>query len=387
MADNLAMVLLGGGRISPNIAGVLSLRPRVVYYLISEDQPHTYDNMRQVLDRIDWVKSDTPMISVPAHNIPAIKKACRSILEQDQRSPFVFNITCATKTMAVAAYEVAKDLGHRVIYVDSFRNRIVDWTSPEREEELIGIDLVTYLSNFGRTPQPKFKFERLSISRDNAVEAARYLAQAGTEAIKLLLLLRQTGWRKKQPRRHLRQSLSAEQGAILSRLSAFGLIENLEMTHRGFVAYTISNPMHWNFIKGDWLEVFVFSEAQECFKRDDTPLFDDLALSLEMPTDQTVREIDFAGLYGWQLIWCSCKATNDPYNTDHLDEISAMTNMIGGRYCTPIYVTTGSKYDNKYPIFKQRAHEARIVVVTREELSGIREILQIEATKPTYPRI
>ncbi len=387
------MVLMGGGRITPNIAGVWSLRPDEVRYLISGDQLHTYKDMRNVLDHVPWLNADTPSVEVPAHDIPAIKKAVEAITQsaaKDSSNPrFTFNTTCGSKTMAIAVYEVAKQ-SDRVVYIDSFNNRIIDWTPPYGQEPLTACDLKTYLANFGRQPKETFSFERLSISKAAAIELAnRFVALEGA-ADSLLLKMEQLGWKKDRPTRNFRADLSTTEFKVLRMMADQGLIVNMGQTKQGFWKYTIPHAMHWNFIKGDWLEVYVYAQAHTLRKKDNKLLFDQMTMSLAIPSGESQtgqREIDFVGLYGWQLIWCSCKAEKNPFNKKRLDEVGMVNAMLGGRYATPIFVCNGRTSDDKYERFSQQARNARIVLVTRDRLPEIAAILHKEATMPTFRRV
>lgn len=383
------MVLLGGGRIPPNIAGVLSLRPDEVRYLISEDQPRTHADMLSVLGRFDWLKADGPAEIVPAHHIPTIKAKTHQLLADGTDADVVFNVTCGSKTMALAVYEVAKDLGHRVIYVDSFANRIIDWTWQDQEEALIGTTIEDFLVAFGRTPRRKYSFTDLSLSREDAEAVADGLVATGAAADSLLLGMRQLGWTESEPRRCFKSALFSAEVEVLRMMQSSGLVTDVGLTGGGYWRYTIPNAVNWNFIKGDWLEVYVHAQASRLKQANSSPLFADIAFSVRLPGDAggAEREIDFAGLYGWQLIWASCKVERDPLDKRHLNEVSTINTMIGGRYTTPIFVSNGRSDADNANAFRQQAEAAKIVVVMREQLADIGNVLRKEAVNPTYARI
>lgn len=383
------MVLLGGGRIPPNIAGVMSLRPDEVRYLVSEDQPRTHDDMLSVLRRFGWLNADGPAELVPAHYIPSIKAKTQQILADCAGADVVFNVTCGSKTMAIAVYEVAKELGHRVIYVDSLANRIIDWTWPDQEEQLISSNVEDFLKTFGRIPQPNNIFRELSLSEDHAVAVASQFVAGGAAADSLLLGMRQLGWKESEPRRHFKSTLSDAEVEVLKMMAEHGLISNVGLTSGGYWHYTVPTAANWNFIKGDWLEVYVYSEARQLRQRDGRPLFDDIAFSVRLPGEAGTaeREIDFAGLFGWQLVWASCKVERDPLEKKHLDEVATINAMIGGRYATPIFVCNGRGDAENAETFLQQAEAAKIVVVMRDQLAKIGDVLRSEAVRPSYGRI
>lgn len=381
------MVLLGGGRIAPNVAGVVSLRPDALRYLISKDQPHTYYAMRAVFDRMPWLIADAPAVALDAHDMPQIKQAVLDLLAKDPDANFTFNVTCSTKTMAVAVYEVAKVLDQRVIYIDSFTNRVIDWTASTAQERLLSTDLPTFLANFGREPQTTFDFARLLISKEQAIQCATLLAHAGPTADRLLRKMRSRGQKDDKA---LPADLPRDELDLLQMLFAQGVIVNLRQSKNGGWLYTIPENMHWNFIKGDWMEVYVYSQANTLVTKQGKQFFDDTALSLKMPTTDdsgALREIDFAGLYGWQLIWASCKIEDKPFVKRHLDEISAVNTMIGAHYSTPLYICNGSNAAEEYASFAEHAHKAAIVVVTLEEWPNLANILKAQSIDPTYRRV
>lgn len=379
------MVLLGGGRIAPNIAGVLSLRPDEVRYLISQDQPRTHDDMMDVLRNFTWLKSDGPFAMVPGHHIPTIKERTLQLLNDSDDTDVVLNVTCGSKTMALAAYEVAKERGHRVIYVDSSVNRIIDWTWPDQEDELMTTTVNDFLRAFGRVPQSK----ELPLSEVNAAHIAGQFVAAGTATDNLLLNMRQLGWTESEPRRIFKSALGNAEVEVLKMVAESGLISNLDLTSGGRWRYTIPTAANWNFIKGDWLEIYVYSAAKQLKQSDGRPLFDDVAFSIRLPAEAGAaeREIDFAGLYGWQLIWASCKVERNPLDKKYLDEVAAINTMIGGRYTTPIFVCNGRSDSENAKAFRQQAEAAKIVVVMRDQLAKIDDVLRDEAVKPMYGRI
>lgn len=386
------MVLLGGGRIAPNIASVWSLKPDEVHYLVSKDQPHTYHQMRAVLDHMDWLKADDQAILVDANDIPAVMECVKGLVSkiasESSDATITFNLTCSSKTMSVAVYETVKD-AHPVIYIDSFTNRIIHWLPPYQTESLVPCNLQMYLANFGRETRGQYNFDRLLIAKQAAIDLATGFVNGGEIADHLLLKMRQLGWKDDRPDRCFRNKLMAQEIEVLQTMAAGGLIVDLGQSARGFWKYTIPHAMHWNFIKGDWLEVYVYSRAGSLQKKDNSPFFDEIAMSVQISASSGrfgQREIDFVGLKGWQLVWCSCKVEADPFDKRYLDEVGNINAMLGGQYATPIFISNGYQTDKNFEKVSQQASNARIVLVTREQFPEIDSILRKEATQPTYPR-
>jgi hypothetical protein len=261
------VILVLGGRITPNLVGLLTLDPDIVGFMVSEDTPDRYENIRDVVEQ--FARKDIKLLEpkyLPAYD-PLINR--NSYLETVQEyldCEIIFDVTSAPKIMGFAAYEVARFLHQRIIIVDTINGQMRDLIPPVSNPTPIQIDLNQYLSCYGRQPVDTFKFEDLSISQSQAIKAASYLATGGEPAVEMLNKLRR--WSQGKGKRTIpfkkTKLVSASEWVVLNRIQSFGLIANLEQQDDGCVKYTILNEHDWKFLEGTWLEVFVWNAARQC---------------------------------------------------------------------------------------------------------------------------
>lgn len=92
-------------------------------------------------------------------------------------------------------------------------------------------------------------------------------------------------------------------------------------------------------------------------------------------------------MYRAQLIWCSCKTGKKPFHTAYHDEMRAVSGMLGERFCTRVFVASAnpSGFGNEAS-FRDQARQREIVVVSREDLPRLGDVLRKRALAPDYPR-
>ncbi len=390
MKNKRVLVLLIGGRLTPNFISVLALQPNEVVCLVSEDEQDKFKTVQEVLSPSANVTVNSEPVVVPAFDLQQTIERCLGIVDSFPDAEVVFNVTGATKIMAIGAYEVAKRRNCRAVYVNTANGQILDLIPPEAISFPIQIKLSDYLSFYNREPSCTFDFNSLSISQDQALQVCDYLAHTkyGAEAIDLLRR-NNRGRGKRTITIKLKSSLSSELWKVLERLNEFGILKQLKKKSETEFSYQIACNEDWNFLNGTWLEVYVWHQAKTL------PLFDDCQFSFEIiGTDGVRKELDVGCIYQGQLIHCSCKSEKKPFKTSHLDELSAVSHLLGGNFCTRLFVTnvrTPSEEDKNtwesYQRFLQQANDRKIVVVTGDELPHIAEKLSQEAKKPTFWRV
>lgn len=158
----------------------------------------------------------------------------------------------------------------------------------------------------------------------------------------------------------------------------------------------IQTSADYEFLKGTWLEIYVWDQARQQRAKGNAPLFQDAQFNFEIPSDVTgaYKEIDVGLMYAGQLIHCSCKSGGKGiWATEHLDELSAVSSLIGGRFCSRIFITSKSPPDagddeyEGYRRFLQQAKDREIVVIAGDQLRSIGAVLAREADRPTFPRV
>jgi hypothetical protein len=271
----------------------------------------------------------------------------------------------------------------RAFYVDTGNSRIL-WLEGKGQKGSTSfqISIEEYLGTYGRKPEPKFKFETLSFNEEQAVQAAQILGNSAPESRDLLHQIRRI--QGACPRQVVLSSPTSQEQAWIEELSTVGVIDKGSQEGT-FIVRANSDK---DFLTGDWLELYVWYEANKQKDKDGTPLFSECSFNLEIPSKVARREIDVACLYQAQLIHCSCKTGRDAFDKKNLDELRAVSSLIGGRYCSRVYITHKAidNYQDRDK-FLSHAKQHEIVVVTGESLSNVGEILKKQAVRPDYRRI
>jgi len=393
MTERVSIILLGG-RLTPNLVGILALRPVAVEFIVSQDTPNRYRELHGIL--VDFAELDCSGAPryLSAYDFAASRDACLAVAQRHTDAEIIFDISSAPKIMGFAAYEVARFLHQRAIIVDTTNGRLIDLFPPSASPVPIDIDLSQYLACYGRRPESAFEFGKLSVSQQQAIDAASYLATAGTSAVEAMDRLR--SWSQGKGKRTIpfgrTQPLSSRARGVLRQLESFGLIANLQEQRDGRVQYTILTDMDWKYLEGTWLEVYVWYQALQCRDEQGQPMFQQsqVGLSFEIPSDGARKEVDVGYVYHGQLVHVSCKTGVRPFRTQYLDELSAVSGLIGGRFTSRIFVTNAfpsSRTDPAFDRFRAQAEDREIVVVTGKDLPEVGRILKQEALRPTYRRI
>jgi len=310
--------LLVGGRLTPNFIGVLGYQPDAVECLVSEDEKSKYNDVLEVLSSLPRLELPAQPRLVPAFDMQHIVGACQQVINSHPEAEILFNVTCATKVMGIAAYEVAKQAKQQAIYVDTAHARFLNLTDLNEQPMPIRIGLADYLGFYGRHPHKVFSFDKLSIPEETALDAAAYLAEAGMAAVETLALMRRQDRGKGRRSIKLKRLPGLEQWDVLCKLNQFGLIPDLSRSPDDTVRYVIANDADWGFLDGTWLEAHVWHQATKCADGQGCPLFNECDLSMEIPTQAGARkEIDVACIYQGQLLHCSCKSEHSPFKTSN----------------------------------------------------------------------
>ncbi len=387
-------VLILGGRLTPNLVGILALQPNAVEFVVSQDTKGRYEEICEVLRQFVDVKHLGEPRYLSAYDLVANRNACLAIGQTYPDAEVIFDPTSAPKVMGFAAYEVARFLHQRAVIVDTANGRIIDLVPPTAATIPITISLEQYLACYGRRPVPTFDFDKLSISRQQAIEAAHYLGTGGLEIVEALARLR--SWSQGKGKRTIpfkkTKPLSVELRGVLQRLETFGLIANLQERDDGRVRYTILNDADWKYLDGTWLEVFVWDQARRCQDNQGNPLLQEqeLGFSFEIPSEGARKEIDVGCVYHGQFIHASCKTEANPFKTRYLDELRAVSSLVGGRFTSRLFVTNAfppPEGDPDYAKFLAQAKDREIVIVSGKELPDVAAVLRQQTLHPQYWRI
>lgn len=389
------MIILTGGRSTPAILGALAVKPRAIELINSRDEAFREDEVRSALSSIAEVLMPTTSETVHAYDMRACYDACGRIIERIGDGPFVINLSSGTKIMALGAYEFAREHHLPALYVETSARQVLDLTT-QQSFPMAPLDVESYLACFQRSPRYRFNQDALSCTLDQAVNVAGWVVSRHAPALAVLELIRRHGEGKaKRSCKVPNYEPGDAETSVWQRLVEDGLLESAEGKGSQFT-FVVKSDADFEFLKGTWLELFVWNEARQQKTPDGLPVFDAARFNFEIPADSSGarKEIDVGLMVGGQLIHCSCKSGGKAiWSTAHLDELRSVSSLIGGRFCSRVFVTSkmppsdGDGDWRDYNSFLEQAKDRQIVVIAGDRLAQIGTLLATEAAKPTYWRV
>lgn len=389
------LVCLLGGRIQPAAMTAILTRPDMIACVVSADEPKTADHLLALLK--SWNAGCVPLPTqvVSAASALAAEQAVESLIAANPYAKPIISLTGAPMPMGVGACTAARRAECPAYYLNTARRALVDLAHEDTAEP---VDLRLRMGEF-------LHVHGLQMRRDDAgqidkpllpayVLALALLTQDLSVACELQLWLAQINFNHRPWSRPW--TLDDRHLYLLEQLAGLGLLSGFRTEqHAGecIVHAAVPDATHRKFLTGHWLEYYVYLVAQD-LKHESAPLFDSMAHSLHMLSSDAEREIDFIGLRGSIPLIASCKTgANDSWEKSVLDEVVTVGKNLGDNYCTKLYVTSrsaphvGPTRNMQAVQFREQAHNAKVVVVTGDELPDLDKILLREATTPTYTRL
>lgn len=386
------LICLLGGRIQPAAMTAILTQPDVVACIVSADQPTTAGRLLALLQDRGMACAPYPTQEVAAASALATEQAVQTILTAYPAADPIISLTGAAMPMGVGACAAARRAGCPAYYLNTARRALVDLA---HEDSAQPVDLHIPLADFlqvhglrigtGRAAQinsstPPLYAETLKLYLEDLTVTRKLQQWLGQEAYS------ERPWRKVW-------TLDDCHLPLLERLAELGLLSDLRLqrANGGCVVHAaVPDLTHREFLTGHWLEYYAYTVARN-LQHEDAPLFDSAAHSLRMQSSGSEREIDFIGLRGSIPLIASCKTSaREPWNKSALDEVVTVGKNLGDNYCTKLYITSQSAPHPAEPAyaallqFREQAHNAKVVIVTGDELAHLDKILLREAVTPTY---
>jgi hypothetical protein len=120
------MIALVGGQTLPNILPILHYKPLDTLFVYTSTTAGQYKNLKMVLEK---KKFNVYGIETDPYNVATIVKGLSDSLDTmvtQLSQPLMFNLTGGTKSMSLAAYQVALERGAPVIYLQSEKGQTID---------------------------------------------------------------------------------------------------------------------------------------------------------------------------------------------------------------------------------------------------------------------
>lgn len=383
--EKQALLILIGGRQIPNLLTAQHLRPDIIVPVASYEAQETWNTICPVLQQICNDGVQEPRF-VDAFDLLQIQETCESALSEFPDTHWVFNFTCATTIMSIGTYEVAKKHGISAWYLNTATRRVVTSSGQPPETDIYKLTVKEYLHAYGR---------KFNITESEPLEIIKSLstnfAQNPGKAMDFRNLLRgKADVKKDQRRTFVLNNLATDMMEICDAVCKVGLMTECQVDAHQNVTCVVPDGQLWKFMDGLWLEVYAWVAAQEA------QCFDDYCYSLEIPmqiisnsNSQAKNQIDLAATYAASLIISECKTEQEPFKTQHLDQLRTIASMIGGDFVSCIFIASqrsSQPRPKEYVKFCDQAKQRKIIVVSGENLPKLPDIFKQEAQKPTYSR-
>ena len=387
------LIALLGGRIQPAALAARQLEPEAIACIASRDTPARVGELQRLVEKqlttTRWVDGCT----VDPYDQTATQRALDEIIERANRDSVALSLASGTLPMSVAAVDVARRLDIAAYYVNTQAGSLIDLAHPRRTAPLtINISVADYLSTYGFDVRPDQDLSSERSRRKSHLEALAALTADITSTNRLLPWIGASQGTAKPFVR--RWTLPRRAWSLFETLCDLGLVELLDEAsgkRDETIRFRIGDSIDGKFLGGDWLEQAVYVQAGTIGTVAEGG-FDSCAYGVHFLADgKAERELDFLGTRGGSLLAASCKTfrPGKPWKKQWLDELVTVTRELGGDYCIRIFVTSHrrpapGRNAGSYENFTAQAHQAKVVVVTGDDLPELATILRRELIRPTY---
>ena len=387
------LISLVGGRPLPNILVALHLKPDHLYLVVSQDSLGPHGNYEKAVNALPGHLRPAQPFAVRPYVLQETFDRCQSLAEQHIRDEIIFNSASEPKTMALGAYEIAKQLKAEGRHVDLCylsRDGLVWVFNGQAESVKIGIR--DYFASYGW--RVNFKTDAAS---DKLKALASLLVENLSVSTRVLSVLRgHDDVRAGKQTVEYRQRLTDEEFAWLKQVEALQILSAVRR-EEGNACLTFNSVADGRLLLGgEWLEYHLYRTAAALTYESGKPLFDECGWGLQEAGGK--GEIDFTGIFGGQVILTSCK-TESTVKRHWFEEVHSKAEQLGKGMSSTLLVSTISRRHrtkNDLQNYARWARERHIVLVFAEEIPQLPAILRkIVAADPKaeplevpcYPRI
>lgn len=169
--------------------------------------------------------------------------------------------------------------------------------------------------------------------------------------------------------------LNEEEFSLLQKIEQLKIVSNVQKTGTD-TRWTIDNEQAKFLLTGDWLEFHVYQIASQLKTERGASVFDEYGWGVEDTSGK--GEIDFAGIFGGQMIIASCK-TEDSIRRTWFEELHSKMEQLGKGMCSALMVSSvpkSSRKKNELADYEKWAQERQIVFVMAEDLPHLPNILR-----------
>lgn len=367
------MVSLLGGRPVPNMLATLHLKPDYLYVIVSEDSLETGGNYEKLVNALPDRLRPSQTCSVKPYILAETIQQCEAIANKHQNDQIIVVSASEPKTMGFGAYDAVKNLRAQDRDVDMCylsREGLVWVFRNINNVEPVRIGLKDYFASYGWNvtlkPEPDKRFQRL----------VSLLVKRLPISHRLLCILRSNDSGKGKRTRKYDKRLNDDEFSILQEIEQLQIASNIQRIDTE-TQWTINGDEDAKFLlTGDWLEFYVYQIASQLRTGQGKSLFDECGWGVEDTSGK--GEIDFAGIFGGQMIIASCK-TEDSIKRTWFEELHSKMEQLGKGMCSALLVSSVSKSsrtEKDLRDYEKWAKERQIVLVMAEDLHQLPDILR-----------
>jgi len=347
------------------------LKPTKAILLVTPDMEIQSQRLEKVLKQWGFSVVKKP---IAPYNLNSARETCLNLIAENEKEDIILNATGGTKIMAFAAFEVFREMGKTIIYVDT-QDRVVQVLSPESKnldfKSLIKVQ--TYLSSYGQNIiRDKKDLDKIKRHKPVIESIVKNINQY---EFGISILNKHTA-----PYRNIR---------------TFPFEIEIEEQHKNTEFYDVLTIFHENkdlylednkiifssiedveFASGGWLEEYVFEVVSSLSPTD-------LKMGVEVEWDQKgtkppKNEYDVVFTNNNQLYLIECKTKRFEgfdriaVNEDPIYKLESLKDSAGGLYGKGMLVS----YKNLTDIQKKRLKANRLEYCDGSDLKRLREIIK-----------
>ncbi|MCL4870838.1 MAG: DUF1887 family protein [Anaerolineae bacterium] len=365
------MVSLLGGRPVPNMIATLRLKPDRLYIVVSEDSLGADRNYEKLINALPNHLIPPQPHSVKPYILGETVQRCEEIANQHPSDEIIVVSASEPKTMGFGAYDVVKKLraqGRDVDMCYLSREGLV-WVFRETDNvEPVRIGVKDYFASYGwnvtSKPEPDERFQKL----------VALLIQNLPISHRLLCTLRSSD--KGKGKRTNKSRLNVDEFSVLREIEQLQIVSNVQQTDTE-TRWTIDSDNEAKFLlTGDWLEFYIYQIASQAKTAQGASLLDECGWGVEDTSGK--GEIDFAGIFGGQMVIVSCK-TEDSIKRTWFEELHSKMEQLGKGMCSALMVSSApksSRTEKELADYEKWAQERQIVFVMAEDLPKLPSIFR-----------
>lgn len=364
-----ALLMLSGGRSLPDLLILKYLRPDIAINITTTQGLTNAFYFQQFSQAHFGLTMEVPPPINPFDE-QDIKKACTTALQRFPDADWIMHITTSPKVVGIYAHDIARKYNIPCWFLDTDGKQVVSLVRQGEKADnayLFKVTVEEYMQAYGRTYEIPKTFDYRQ-KAESWYDIACTLAHQ-SEATQLLL-----NAIRAVKHNSFMIAVDAQAEQLLQQLATLGVV-TITGKSANQLQCRIANNEQFEFLKGDWLEVYAWSEAIKA------GFADDCQWGYKIKTDLPANELDLVLTYNARLLIAECKTSKNPFETDHLYKLHSVADLVGGNYVRQVFIThcpQPKKKNNQFDNFTQQAKLRRIFVITGEQLPNVGALLRQE---------